>query len=142
MLYQEKQPLQPGEQKKRGEPEICPDCKGLGYKGRIAIYEILVIDDKLKQALLKAPECWRHSKSWPAPPAIAHCRKKASCSWRSGQRRWPNCNGCSNNSSDAFLFLLLILLATAAGVWFQGLWSAAVTLVNLMLGDGDRDELL
>src|SRR5687767_12713915 len=32
-----------------------------------------------------------------------------------------------------FLFLLLILLATAAGVWFQGLWSAAVTLVNLIL---------
>ena len=31
------------------------------------------------------------------------------------------------------LFLLVILLATAAGVWFQGLWSAAVTLVNLVL---------
>jgi hypothetical protein len=31
------------------------------------------------------------------------------------------------------LFLLLILVATAAGVWFQGLWSAAVTLVNLVL---------
>jgi hypothetical protein len=32
-----------------------------------------------------------------------------------------------------FLFLLLILAGTAAGVWFQGLWSAAVTLVNLLL---------
>lgn len=32
-----------------------------------------------------------------------------------------------------FLFLLLILAATAAGVWFQGLWSAAVTVVNLLL---------
>ena len=32
-----------------------------------------------------------------------------------------------------FLFLLLILLGAAAGVWFQGLWSAAVTLVNLIL---------
>jgi hypothetical protein len=32
-----------------------------------------------------------------------------------------------------FLFLLLVLLATAAGVWFQGLWSAAVTLVNLIV---------
>jgi type II secretory ATPase GspE/PulE/Tfp pilus assembly ATPase PilB-like protein len=55
VLYQEKQPLQPGEQRKRGEPEICPDCRGLGYKGRIAIFEIAAIDDKMKQALLKAP---------------------------------------------------------------------------------------
>jgi type II secretory ATPase GspE/PulE/Tfp pilus assembly ATPase PilB-like protein len=55
VLYQEKQPLQPGEQRKRGEPEICPNCRGLGYKGRTAIFEIMVFDDKLKQALLKAP---------------------------------------------------------------------------------------
>ncbi len=55
VLYQEKQPLQPGEQRKRGEPEICPSCRGLGYKGRTAIFELLVIDDKLKAALLKAP---------------------------------------------------------------------------------------
>jgi type II secretory ATPase GspE/PulE/Tfp pilus assembly ATPase PilB-like protein len=55
VLYQEKQPLQPGEQKKRGQPEICPACKGLGYKGRTAIYELLIIDDKLRQVLLKAP---------------------------------------------------------------------------------------
>jgi type II secretory ATPase GspE/PulE/Tfp pilus assembly ATPase PilB-like protein len=54
VLYQEKQPLQPGE-KRRGQPEICPACKGLGYKGRIAIYELLIMDDKLKQVLLKAP---------------------------------------------------------------------------------------
>jgi type II secretory ATPase GspE/PulE/Tfp pilus assembly ATPase PilB-like protein len=55
VLYQEKQPPQPGQEKKRGEPEICPACKGLGYKGRTAIYEFVVIDDKLRQALLKAP---------------------------------------------------------------------------------------
>ena len=29
-----------------------------------------------------------------------------------------------------FLFLCLILAATAAAIWFQGLWSAAVSLVN------------
>jgi type II secretory ATPase GspE/PulE/Tfp pilus assembly ATPase PilB-like protein len=55
VLYQEKQPLQPGEQRKRGTPEICPDCKGLGYKGRTAIFELMVLDDKLRQAILKAP---------------------------------------------------------------------------------------
>lgn len=31
------------------------------------------------------------------------------------------------------LFLFLILAATAAAIWFQGLWSAAVTLVNMTL---------
>jgi type II secretory ATPase GspE/PulE/Tfp pilus assembly ATPase PilB-like protein len=53
VLYQEKQPLQPGEQRKRGVPEICPDCKGLGYKGRTALFEFLVVDDKIRQAILK-----------------------------------------------------------------------------------------
>ena len=32
-----------------------------------------------------------------------------------------------------FLFLLLILAATAAGIWFQGFWNAVVILVNLIL---------
>jgi type II secretory ATPase GspE/PulE/Tfp pilus assembly ATPase PilB-like protein len=54
-LYREKQPLQPGQEKKRGQPEICPACKGLGYKGRIAIFEILTIDDKFRQAIIKQP---------------------------------------------------------------------------------------
>jgi len=31
-----------------------------------------------------------------------------------------------------FLFLLLVLAGFTAGVWFQGLWSAAITLVNLL----------
>jgi hypothetical protein len=32
-----------------------------------------------------------------------------------------------------FLFLLLVLAAVAAGVWFQGLWSGVITMVNLLL---------
>src|SRR5256885_7583598 len=32
-----------------------------------------------------------------------------------------------------FLFLLAILAAMAAALWFQGLWNATVTLVNLIL---------
>ena len=32
-----------------------------------------------------------------------------------------------------FLFLLLIFVAAAAAIWFQGLWGAAVTFVNLLL---------
>lgn len=52
-LYREKQPRQPGQERKRGEPEICPACRGLGYKGRTGIFEILTLDDKLRQAVLK-----------------------------------------------------------------------------------------
>jgi hypothetical protein len=57
VLFREKQPLPPGQEppRKRGEPLICPNCNGLGYKGRTAIYELLVVDDKLRQALAGQP---------------------------------------------------------------------------------------
>jgi type II secretory ATPase GspE/PulE/Tfp pilus assembly ATPase PilB-like protein len=55
VLYREKQPPQPGQEKKKGEPEICPTCRGVGYKGRIALYEFLVLDDKLRAALVQDP---------------------------------------------------------------------------------------
>lgn len=32
-----------------------------------------------------------------------------------------------------FLFLFLVLAGTGAAVWFQGLWSGVITLVNLLL---------
>src|ERR1044072_6172093 len=32
-----------------------------------------------------------------------------------------------------FLFLFLIFAGAAAALWFQGLWSAAVTVVNLLM---------
>jgi hypothetical protein len=32
-----------------------------------------------------------------------------------------------------FLFLLVVLAATAAALWFQGLWNSVVTFVNLIL---------
>jgi type II secretory ATPase GspE/PulE/Tfp pilus assembly ATPase PilB-like protein len=55
VLYREKQPPQPGQERKRGVPEICPACRGLGYRGRTAIFELLVLDDRLRQALRKQP---------------------------------------------------------------------------------------
>lgn len=56
VLYREKQPPQPGQEKKKGEPEICPNCRGLGYKGRIAIFEVLKLDDKMRAALAQEPK--------------------------------------------------------------------------------------
>ncbi len=32
--------------------EVCPECGGVGYKGRAAIFELLVVDDSLRKLLL------------------------------------------------------------------------------------------
>ncbi len=53
-LYREYQPPPPGQQTK-GQPEICPVCSGIGYRGRAAIYELLVVDDKIRHALAHQP---------------------------------------------------------------------------------------
>ncbi len=58
VLYREKQPPPPGQPpppKKKGEPEICPACRGLGYRGRTGIYEVLTVDDKMRQTLTRQP---------------------------------------------------------------------------------------
>ncbi|MFT7644341.1 MAG: type II secretory ATPase GspE/PulE/Tfp pilus assembly ATPase PilB-like protein [Pirellulaceae bacterium] len=65
-LYQQYQPPTPEqleemnkELKKKGEPEIpavCPACGGVGYRGRTAIFELLVINDHLREALIKNPK--------------------------------------------------------------------------------------
>ena len=36
--------------------EICQACRGIGYKGRTAIFELLIVDDKLRAALVKQPQ--------------------------------------------------------------------------------------
>jgi type II secretory ATPase GspE/PulE/Tfp pilus assembly ATPase PilB-like protein len=59
VLYREKQPLTPEQEqqlKKKGLPLICPSCNGVGYKGRIAIYEFLVLDDNLRAAMAQGPQ--------------------------------------------------------------------------------------
>jgi type II secretory ATPase GspE/PulE/Tfp pilus assembly ATPase PilB-like protein len=38
------------------QPEkICPDCGGIGYRGRHAIFELLVPNEGVREALLKSP---------------------------------------------------------------------------------------
>lgn len=34
-------------------PPVCPDCGNMGYRGRIAIFELLIINDKIREALIK-----------------------------------------------------------------------------------------
>ncbi len=55
VLFREYQPPPPGSKKRKGEPEVCPDCGGIGYKGRTAIFELLNVNDELRQAMVKQP---------------------------------------------------------------------------------------
>ena len=64
-LYREKQPLPPGTPpppKKKGEPEICPNCRGVGYKGRIGLFELVRINDAMRAAIKQkvAPDVLRN----------------------------------------------------------------------------------
>lgn len=34
----------------------CPDCHGVGYLGRTAIFELLAVDDGIREALMKQPK--------------------------------------------------------------------------------------
>jgi type IV pilus assembly protein PilB len=33
----------------------CPECGGTGYKGRTAVYEVLVVDTVMRQVLMREP---------------------------------------------------------------------------------------
>ncbi len=59
VLYRERQPLTPEQQqemKKKGIPLICPNCNGLGYRGRTALFEFLVLDDNVRAALAQGAD--------------------------------------------------------------------------------------
>lgn len=32
----------------KNEPQMCPNCKGIGYKGQVAVFEIMVLDDEAR----------------------------------------------------------------------------------------------
>ncbi|MCU0962547.1 MAG: hypothetical protein MUF48_20825 [Pirellulaceae bacterium] len=55
VLYREFQPPPPGTKKRKGEPEICPDCGGLGYKGRTAFFELIRVSEDMRRALVEQP---------------------------------------------------------------------------------------
>ncbi len=38
----------------KARPTGCPVCKGLGYQGRLGIYELLIFDDVIKSSILKS----------------------------------------------------------------------------------------
>jgi len=44
----------------------CPKCNNIGYKGRIGIFEAIIVDDKIEQLILQKPsetEIWKEAKN-------------------------------------------------------------------------------
>lgn len=52
-LFRERQPLPPDSKEKRLP---CPQCSDIGYFGRTAIFEFLLIGDKFREAMIKDPK--------------------------------------------------------------------------------------
>lgn len=58
-LYREWQPPPPPPPDQKGkveEPKPCPKCGGIGYYGRTAIFELLEVNDAIREALVKTPQ--------------------------------------------------------------------------------------
>jgi type II secretory ATPase GspE/PulE/Tfp pilus assembly ATPase PilB-like protein len=36
--------------------EVCEHCGGIGYYGRVGVFELLTVDDKLRQAMMTDPK--------------------------------------------------------------------------------------
>ena len=57
-LYREWQPppLDEEPKRKKGEPEVCPNCNGVGYRGRLGLFELLEVNDQIRKALVQQPQ--------------------------------------------------------------------------------------
>ncbi|MDR0704113.1 MAG: Flp pilus assembly complex ATPase component TadA [Planctomycetaceae bacterium] len=51
-FYRTRTPLPEPEERKRG---ICPKCNGIGYRGRTALFELLVMSDSVRELILSNP---------------------------------------------------------------------------------------
>jgi type II secretory ATPase GspE/PulE/Tfp pilus assembly ATPase PilB-like protein len=52
-FYRTRTPLPEHEERKRG---ICPNCNGIGYRGRTALFELLVMSDSVRELILSNPD--------------------------------------------------------------------------------------
>ncbi|MDR2440735.1 MAG: Flp pilus assembly complex ATPase component TadA [Planctomycetaceae bacterium] len=51
-FYRTRTPLPEPEEKKRG---VCPNCNGIGYRGRTALFELLILSDSVRELILSNP---------------------------------------------------------------------------------------
>ena len=61
----------------------CPVCLGAGYKGRTAIYELLIIDEKIRQLTIKNSDAQTIKNHATSGRACARCARTAR------RRCWP-----------------------------------------------------
>ena len=45
----------PGEDDNEDEDEVCPHCGGTGYRGRTGIFELLVLNDTIRDLMRENP---------------------------------------------------------------------------------------
>jgi len=38
------------------QKQVCPACRGVGYIGRTGLFELLVVDDKVREVLVRQPK--------------------------------------------------------------------------------------
>jgi type II secretory ATPase GspE/PulE/Tfp pilus assembly ATPase PilB-like protein len=50
-------PAEPGENRSEesGESEICRSCRGTGYRGRTGVFELLIINDRIRELISSKP---------------------------------------------------------------------------------------
>lgn len=51
-FYRTRTPLPEAEERKRG---ICPNCNGIGYRGRTALFELIEMNDTIREIILSNP---------------------------------------------------------------------------------------
>ncbi len=81
-------PPEPNEQDK-----VCPHCNGIGYFGRTGIFELLLVDDRLREALEKQPKL-DVLRLIAGRPATAPCSRKEFCSSLRELRPFKNSAEC------------------------------------------------
>ncbi len=58
-FYREYQPPPPGQVDDEGNPippMTCPQCNGIGYRGRSGLFELIMVNDSMRQVLVKQPQ--------------------------------------------------------------------------------------
>ncbi len=70
----------------------CPECGGVGYSGRTAILELLLVNDAVREAIGSgaSPDALRRPRG---RPATAASRRRESSWWPRGSRRCRNSCG-------------------------------------------------
>jgi len=55
----------------------CPNCLNAGYKGRTAIYELLMIDEQIRQLAIKNADAGTIKRAPSRAAACAPCARTA-----------------------------------------------------------------